>query len=276
MLTNASKLAMTESRTASEAMCVGASMTPSSGRAHPLSSDVQFHPPVVVIHRTQQLRAVLDKGHLPDLDAQPLHLRIGLQQATAEECGEPLVGRTRVLERHGVDKVLHGVGRHHVAVIAMRVGREEIVPEDVDAYPAGEQPTDRVRPVEGDVVLAIADVGFHERNRSSAMSTMARRPSSSSCSRDRRSRCRSTSTISALGRRLTNTTKRKPKRRSYSAFSRSSSGRASLPCSCSERVERRPGFSPIRGWALSVATFSDSVKVVSIARIRAITSSVES
>src|SRR5207244_6136124 len=128
------------------------------------------------------------------------------------------MGRTRVLERHRVDKVLHGVRRHHVAVIALRVGREEIVPEDVDTHAAGEQPADRVRPVERDIVLAVADVGVHERNRSWAMSTMARRPSSSSSSRDRRSRWRSTSTIAALGRRLTKTTKRKPKRRSYSAL----------------------------------------------------------
>ena len=138
---------------------------------------------------------MLGKGNLLDDEAQPLHLGVGREEAAAEEGGETLMGRTRILERHGVDEILHGVGRDHLAVVALGVGGEEIVSEHIDARPAGEQPPDRVRPVEGHVVLAVADVGFHDRNRSSAMATMARSPSSNSSSRDRCRRSCSTSTI---------------------------------------------------------------------------------
>src|ERR1700694_6133646 len=138
---------------------------------------------MIIRTRTQESRAVSGKRDLLDEEAQPLHLWIGREEAAAEEGGEALMGRTRILERHGVDEVLHGVGRDHLAVIALGVGGEEIVPEHIDADPAGQQPTDLVRPVEGHVVLAVAAVGFHERNRASALATMARSPSSISSSR---------------------------------------------------------------------------------------------
>src|ERR1700694_3565482 len=140
-----------------------------------------------------------------------------------------------VLERHCIDEILHRVGGDHLTVVALGVSRYEVVAEDVDADPAAEHPAARVGPVERDVVLAIADVAVHERSRSSAIATIARRPSCSSSSRVRRSLACRTLTMSFLGRRLTNTTKRNPKRCSYSAFSRRrtgswSAGRRSAPC----------------------------------------------
>src|SRR5260370_894928 len=153
------------------------------------------------------------------------------------------MGRTWLLERHRIVENHQRVGGDNLAVVALRVGRHEVVAEDVDADAAAQQPAAGVGPVEGNVVLAVADVGFHERSRSAAMSTMAPRPSSISTSRDRRSRVCKTLTISAFGRRLTKTTKRKPKRRSY--------------------------------WALRVATFSSSVSAARTARICAMSSSAE-
>ena len=67
--------------------------------------------------------------------------------------------------------------------------------------------------VDGDGLLSVADPQ-ELRHRSTAIATSSSQPVSSSPARARSSRSRSTGTISARGRRLTKTTKRKPKRSS--------------------------------------------------------------
>src|SRR5207253_7630401 len=248
---------------------------PAAQGAKPGLPDLQFHGAVVVLKRAQQFRTVKRKGNFPQQEPQPLHLRISCKEAAAQEGSETLVAASRVFQRRRIDEVLHGIGGYHVTVIALGIGGHEVVAEDIDAHPTAEQAAGRMRSVEGHLVLAVPDLGLHERSRSAAMSTIAFRPSSISSARERPRRRRSSSTISDFGRWLTKTTKRKPKRPSYSALSRSSSGIVSSPCSWSERVERRLGSSPFRGWALSVTTFSSSVSVGSRARICAISSAVE-
>ena len=100
--------------------------------------------PAVAIGRRYEGRL---EGNLDAHDAQPLHVRIRLEEAAADERQPLLERRAAELERLAVDEVLHRVRGHDEAVVAFRVRGHERRAQDLDLDARREQ---RVRPaVEG-------------------------------------------------------------------------------------------------------------------------------
>src|SRR5438132_959933 len=208
--------------------------------------------------RREQARAdlvdqVLDRATV-ELVEDPLDLVA--DSTRAEEGAETEERAARVVGSHRVHEVLHRVGRDDLPIVALRVRRDEPLSEDVDVDRRGEWgDVATAEPVEKNVGFAVADLGRrHDAMRSNRSRVIARNssmPVASSSSRVCRRRSRMAGTISAFARPATNTTKRKPNRRSYSSFIAASSRRiarsASRPCSRRESAERDAGSAPIRG-----------------------------
>src|SRR4029079_14034271 len=140
----------------------------------------------------------------------------------------------------------------------LRWAQREVETDEVERGADPRDPRDHVEHPKKDV----EGVSQVRVQRSFAIATSSRHPVSSSSSREQVMRSRSTSRISDLGLRSTNTTNRKPKRRSYWVLSVARStrtqGLVSLPCSAAERAER-PLVCPIAGCAPSASTFSSSL-----------------
>ena len=139
---------------------------------------------------------------------QPRRVRLPLEpvQRLRQDARGDLV-LLRVVEAAAVHApVLTG----HAGVAARAVvdgGEAEVEPDEVEGRADPRDPGDHVQQPQADVRDVLQVVSVH---RSLAIATSSRTPVSSSSSRVRASRSRSTSRISAFGRRFTKTTKRKP------------------------------------------------------------------
>ena len=167
--------------------------------------------------RTAVARRAVERD-LASRDAQYLHDRIGLEEMPPEERAQPEECGAAVLGRHRVDEVLHRVRRDHFAVVALGVRAEEPLTGDVDVHRRRERrQVAPAEPVEDHVGLAVADLGPRHgraRSRSAAIARNSSIPAASSGSRSCVRRSRRTVAIAAFVRPFTQTTNRKPKRRS--------------------------------------------------------------
>ena len=77
--------------------------------------------------------------HLAAGQRQRVHLRIGRGKSDAQKMEQPFQGRPGVGEGLADDEVLHAVGGDDHRVVAVGVGGEEFLAEDLDVDLAGEQ-----------------------------------------------------------------------------------------------------------------------------------------
>src|SRR5262249_13364507 len=99
-------------------------------------------------------------------------------------------------------------------LLALRLEQVVVECDEVEGRPDPDDRRRHVEPPEDEVEPVGRVRGYERRHRSSATATRSATAGSSSFCRVRSMRSRSTSRISAFGRRLTKTTNRKPKRRS--------------------------------------------------------------
>ena len=135
------------------------------------------------------------EGEIATDHRQPLHVRVRVEEG-GPDLEQPLLERTGArAQRDGMDEVLHRVGRHDEAVVALRVRVEELRPADdhldlgrgQQVLAAGERRFgDRrdagewlgMRAIDLDIGLAVSDLVPHASS-SPNRSTAARRMSAS-------------------------------------------------------------------------------------------------
>ena len=145
------------------------------------------------------------------LHAHGLHHRVGGQQPVAEVAEEALERVAVVAERLAQDVVLHRVGGDDGGVVALGVGRSEVVAEHLDVDLAGEHVVAR-EPVHRHPQLAVGDLHGRSSSRSRAILAISPSATSISCSGSCSSRSAAVRRIESLVCSRAQTTNGKPKR----------------------------------------------------------------
>ena len=79
------------------------------------------------------------KGSSRAVSRQGVHLRVGRGESGPQKVEQPFQRGSGVGERLADDEVLHAVGGDDHRVVAVGVGRQEIIAEDLDVDFTGEQ-----------------------------------------------------------------------------------------------------------------------------------------